>query len=278
MLNPIKMLKVIALCLTAQLWGNAHAADTISVAGKYIEKPMKVMVALPSSYDRGDTPSKFPTIYLLNGHGGDYRNWSQIVDIDSVATAMNAIVVCPSGRNSWYWDSPVVPGMQMESFIIKELVPEIDRRYRTRTDAAGRAITGLSMGGHGGLWLGMRHPDVFGTAGSTSGGVDIRPFPESWHMADFLGKRDEFPERWDSHTVINLVDSIQPGMPNIIFDCGTDDFFYEVNCQLDKALNDRKIPHRFLTAPGGHWNGYWRKSIHPQLEFFRRAFNGTLDI
>lgn len=272
----LKVLCAMALAAVMNAVG-AYAADTITVAGKYLDRPMKVMVALPTSYAAGDVPTKYPTLYMLNGHGGDYRNWSRIINVDSVANAMNAIIVCPSGRNSWYWDSPVNPGMQMESFIIKELVPAIDKRYRTRTDAEGRAITGLSMGGHGALWLAIRHPDVFGTAGSTSGGVDIRPFPKNWNMADFLGPKDENPARWDAHTVINLVDSITPGKPKMIIDCGTDDFFYDVNCQFVKALNDRKIPHRFITGPGSHWNGYWSKSIHPQLEFFRRAFDGTLE-
>lgn len=98
------------------------------------------------------------------------------------------IIVCPDGRNSWYWDSPVDPSMQMESFFTDCLIPTVDSLYRTMPARGGRAITGLSMGGHGALWLAWRHPDLFGAAGSMSGGVDIRPFPANWNMADRLGR------------------------------------------------------------------------------------------
>lgn len=246
--------------------------DTIEVPATYIVSPMRVTVAVPMSYlEEGDTAT-YPVVYLLNGHGGNWRNWPGIVPIDSIATEYRAIVVCPDGRNTWYWDSPLDSNYRMESFIIKELVPYIDANYRTRPSRENRAITGFSMGGHGGLWLGIRHSDVFGNAGSTSGGVDIMPWPNSWSMAMRLGPQDENREVWESHTVKNLVDSLQPGQLNIIFDCGTEDFFYEVNCNLDSALNARKIPHVYITGPGRHLGSYWCKSIYPQLEFFHDKF------
>ena len=243
--------------------------DTITVSGSYIDRPMKVTVAVPEGY--GSDTTRYPVIYLLNGHGGDYRNWPRLVPVDSIATRYGAVVVCPSGFNSWYWDSPVKEGLQMESFFIKELVPAIDSMYRTLPQAQSRAITGFSMGGHGALWLAIRHSDVFAHAGASSGGVDIRPFPKSWGMHGLLGKQSENRERWDRHTVINLVDSLKPGQINIIFDCGTEDFFYKVNCSLDSALNARRIPHIYLTSPGQHNGQYWERAIYPQLDFFGRV-------
>lgn len=243
--------------------------DTITVSGSYIDRPMKVTVAVPEGY--GNDTTRYPVIYLLNGHGGNYRNWPRLVPVDSIATRYGAVVVCPSGFNSWYWDSPVKPGMQMESFFVKELVPAIDSMYRTIPQAQSRAITGFSMGGHGALWLAIRHSDVFAHAGASSGGVDIRPFPKNWGMHELLGKQSENRERWDRHTVINLVDSLKPGQINIIFDCGTEDFFYKVNCSLDSALNARRIPHVYLTSPGQHNGQYWERAIYPQLDFFGRV-------
>jgi S-formylglutathione hydrolase FrmB len=247
--------------------------DTVTVTGKYLSEPMKVTVVTPSSYLQPQDTTRYPVAYLLNGHGGNYKNWSTIVDLDKLADDYGCIVVCPSGMNSWYWDSPEKPGLQMESFITKELVPYIDSNYRTRTDSLGRAVTGFSMGGHGALWLAIRHSDIFGSAGSTSGGVNIIPFPERWNMAASLGKYEDNKERWEAHTVKNLVDSIAPGQINIIFDCGTEDFFYDVNCDFDKALNDRKIHHVYITGPGAHTGQYWSKSIFPHMEFFRKIWN-----
>ncbi|MCH5319541.1 MAG: esterase family protein [Paramuribaculum sp.] len=249
--------------------------DTITIAGApYLSQDMKVTVAVPQSYFNADDTTHYPVVYLLNGHGGSYKNWPMIVPVDSIADAYQSIIICPSGMNSWYWDSPVDPGMQMESFFVKKLVPSIDSLYRTRTDRLGRAITGFSMGGHGGLWLGIRHSDLFGSAGASSGGVNIMPFPKNWNMATFLGNQEENRERWENHTVINILDQLQPGQLNVIFDCGTEDFFYDVNCDLDSALNARKIPHVYRTSPGAHNGAYWSKSVYPQLDFFYDVFYG----
>lgn len=243
---------------------------TLSSHKGYLPQDMNVTVALPADYYTTDTD--YPTVYLLNGHGGNHTSWPGIIDVDSLATRYNCILVCPSGMNSWYFDSFVNDSMRMESFFVEELVPAIDSLYRTRTDRLGRAITGLSMGGHGALWLAIRHSDMFGSAGATSGGVDFTPWPKSWNIKDNLGTQDENPERWASHTVASLVPALAPGQINIIFDCGTEDFFYDVNCALDRALNDAHIPHTYSTSPGAHNGAYWSRSIMPQLEYFSRHF------
>ena len=253
---------------------DAIPAATITLGGSnLLRNEMKVTVAVPASYRcEGDT-AHYPTLYLLNGHGGHYRTWPSLLDIDKAANDYGMIIVCPSGMNSWYWDSPIDSGMQMESFFVKKLIPAIDSLYRTIPSREKRAITGLSMGGHGALWLAIRHPELFANAGSTSGGVNIIPFPNNWHMPDRLGKYADNKERWEKHTVVNIIDSLKPGTLNIIFDCGTEDFFYKVNCQLDSILNSRKIHHTFITNPGAHTASYWSKSIHPQIQYFHRMMN-----
>ena len=54
------------------------------------------------------------------------------------------------------------------------------------------------------MWNAIRHRDVFGAVGSTSGGLDIRPFPTNWKMQNQLGEFASNKKRWDEHTVINL--------------------------------------------------------------------------
>lgn len=247
-----------------------NVADTITIpGGRWLDTDMKVTVAVPDGYRCGNDTTHYPTVYLLNGHGGHYKSWGTLLNLDSAATAYGCIIVCPSSMNSWYWDAPINPGRQMESFFVESLIPTIDSLYRTIPCRTQRAITGFSMGGHGALWLAIRHKDLFASAGATSGGVDIRPFPKNWNMAKALGTIEEYPERWDSHTVATAIDSLKPGDLNIIFDCGTDDFFYKVNCQLDSALNKRGIFHTFITNPGAHTAAYWHKSIIPQLDYFK---------
>lgn len=243
----------------------------VEITSKYIVSPAKVTIVLPEGYD-SLAAEPYPVVYLLNGHGGNNRSWSQIARLDSLATEFDMIIVCPDGRDSWYWDSPIDAKMQMESYVTKELVAFVDSHYRTRADRGGRAITGLSMGGHGGLWLGIRHSDMFGSAGSTSGGVDIVPFPKRWNMADRLGRYETNKKRWSEHSVMAAVDTLSAGRLNIIFDCGTEDFFFKVNNRLDSVMTAKGIEHVYLTSPGAHTPKYWHKSIEPQLEFFHKQF------
>lgn len=246
---------------------NSNAVSTITISSNLLPRPMHVNVVVPDGYD-GDSDRRYPVVYLLNGHGGNNGSWGLVAPLDSLATAHDVIIVCPDGMDSWYFDSPVRGDMKMESFITKELVPYIDSHYRTLACPESRAITGLSMGGHGALWLAIRHKDLFHNAGSTSGGVDFTPWPGSWNLRGILGERNADPELWRTHTVASLVPDLKPGDLNIIFDCGTEDFFYNVNCELDSALNSRHIPHVFSTSPGAHNGAYWGRSILPQLRYF----------
>jgi len=140
----------------------------------------------------------------------------------------------------------------------------------------GRAITGLSMGGHGALYLAIKHQDVFGIAGSMSGGVDIRPFPNNWKMKNQLGVYAQNKQRWEDNTVINMVGQINPESLKLIIDCGVDDFFYGVNVDLHNKLLKNKIPHDFISRPGGHTWQYWNNAIVYQLLFMHRCFKNGL--
>jgi S-formylglutathione hydrolase FrmB len=254
------------------LTGRAATVDTLAIEAVHVKSPYKTVVITPDAA-KANPSAKFPTVYLLNGYSGDYKSWITLRDdLPELADRYGMVIVTPDGRDSWYWDSPRNADMQMETFITTELVPYIDNHYPTKTQPEFRAITGLSMGGHGGLWLGIRHSDIFGSAGSTSGGVNIIPFPKKWKMADQLGDCESNKESWRDHTVINLVPQLKPGQLNIIFDCGVDDFFFEVNNELHQALLDAKIPHDYITRPGAHTAQYWRNSILYQLLYFNEIF------
>lgn len=255
--------------------GTAFAShvDTVGVYSPSMHKAIKTVVILPDGYDRNQ---HYPVVYLLHGYGGNYSDWvKNVPGVSQDADAYHLIIVCPDGRfNSWYFDSPVDTSAHYETFVSSELVDWIDGHYSTIRNRAGRAITGLSMGGHGALYLSFRHQDVYGAAGSMSGGVDLRPFPDNWNIKDQLGPQDKYPERWESHSVVNLVYLLHPNTQpfSLIFDCGTDDFFYKVNLNLHNLLVERNIPHDFITRPGGHTWTYWSNSVRYQLLFFHRFF------
>ena len=244
----------------------AAQIDTVAVFSAKMQREIPALVVVP---DAG-VGQRMPVLYLLHGYGGDYLSWSRITDLRPLADACGMIVVCPDGRNSWYWDSPLDPASQFETFVAQELPDWIDARYLTIPSREGRAITGLSMGGHGALWVALRHKDRFGAAGSTSGGVDIRPFPDSWEMKAQLGELKDNPECWDAHTVINQAASLRDGELALIFDCGYEDFFFQVNTNLHEQLMRQGVGHDFLVRPGGHTAAYWSTSLPYQMLFFQR--------
>jgi S-formylglutathione hydrolase FrmB len=227
------------------------------------------IVIIPEGYDKDAT---YPVLYLLHGYSGNHYNWMHIKpNLPGLASCYNMIIVCPDGKNSWYWDSPVNPQSQYETYVSQELVKYIDDNYQTIQSPKGRAIAGLSMGGHGALWLAINHQDVFGACGSISGGVDIRPFAKKWDMSKWMWEYESNKEAWNKHTVINQIDKIKN--LSIIVDCGVDDFFYEVNENLHKKLMENKIPHDYIVRPGEHNNPYWNNAIDYQILFFSKFFN-----
>jgi S-formylglutathione hydrolase FrmB len=250
----------------------AARVDTVKIYSSSMRKEIPTLIVVPDNYS---TLKTCPVTYLIHGYGSNYKGWlTGAPEIKLLADAYNMILVTPDGGfGSWYFDSPIDSSFRYETFIAGELIRYVDRNYSTIPSPKGRAITGLSMGGHGALYLAFRHQDVFGAAGSTSGGVDIRPFPKNWDLKMRLGDYSKYPENWENNTVINLVHLLTPYSPVLIIDCGTDDFFYRVNCLLHEKLLDRNIPHDFISRPGGHDWDYWRNAIKYQLLFFHSYFS-----
>ncbi|MCE6993155.1 alpha/beta hydrolase family protein [Dyadobacter sp. CY323] len=249
----------------------AAVVDTVDVYSASMKKTLKTVVIRPDNYGSAE----LPVVYLLHGYSGNHADWiKKAVGFQKAADQYNVLIVCPDGGfSSWYWDSPVDKQSQYETYISKELVAFVDGKYKTIKDKKGRAITGLSMGGHGALYLAFKHQDVFGAAGSMSGGVDIRPFPNNWDMAKRLGTYAQQPERWEENTVINMLHLLTPNNLAIIIDCGTDDFFFRVNEKLHEQLLYRNIPHDYITRPGAHNWPYWTNAIQFQMLFMSNFFS-----
>lgn len=249
----------------------AGKVDTVSTFSKAMKKEIKSVIITPQSYS---DKKQYPVVYLLHGYSDNYSAWvKKVKGLADWADTYQLIMVCADGGfSSWYWDSEVDSSFKYETYIAKELVEFVDSHYQTIRNKKGRAITGLSMGGHGALYLAIKHQDVFGAAGSIAGGVDIRPFPNNWDMSKRLGNYAEYPEVWERHTVINLLHQIRPQSLSLIVDCGIDDFFYKVNEHLHEELLYRNIPHDYISKPGRHdWN-YFGASVIYHLLFFNNYF------
>lgn len=260
------------LFLLSPIAALAAKVDTLQTYSTAMKKNIKAVVILPDNYKK---QKHFPTVYLLHGYGDSYNGWINYVpELKKYADDFQMILVCPDGNfSSWYFDSPKDPKWKYETYVSLELPVQIDEKYKTIKDRKSRAITGLSMGGHGALSLAFKHQDVFGAAGSMSGGVDITPFPGNWDIEKRLGSYAEYPERWKSNSVVNMTDLLVPNQLALIIDCGKDDFFLAVNMKLHEKLNEHNIPHDFTIRPGAHNFDYWKNAVGYQLLYFHNFFS-----
>jgi len=262
MMKPVKVWLIVFLVGIAFL---GKAQDQVVYQSKNLYKPDTVWVFKPKNYNE---KQKLPLIYLLHGYSGNYKQWHGIMDAQKYADEYGFIIVCPDGLfNSWYINSPAKKDWQYESFFFDELFPDIIKRYKP--DTSKIFISGLSMGGHGALSLFIKHPELFASAGSTSGGVKLRDFSTKYGLSDLLGNPSKEDEIWDNYSVVPNIHKLQNINKPFIFDCGSDDFFYTYNNELKQRCDELKLKATYISQPGTHNKAYWAKSIKQQVEFFK---------
>jgi S-formylglutathione hydrolase FrmB len=237
-----------------------------------MKKSYKCVVIKPTSYKKKS--NRFPVVYLLHGYGGDFANWvRRVPDLLNLADDNQTIIVCPDGTiGSWYFDSPVDSSMRFETYVGLEIPSYIDLKYRTIADRKHRAITGLSMGGHGALFLAFRHPELFGACGSMSGALDISKITRGYGMQKILGDTLKNKKYFEDWAVVNVIEKYPKDSLAIIIDCGTEDFILAMSKSTHDKMMKLKIPHDYIERPGKHdWN-YWAKAVRYQMLFFKEYF------
>lgn len=287
----MKLINVTAAqCLLILLLFSEHVRaakiDSLEIAATAMHKAYKSAVVLPASYPNNKL--RYPVLYLLHGGLGHYRDWIEKTPdrllLNRLSDLYDLIIVLPEGEVfSYYIDSPVDKNSQFESYIVNDVVPTIDKTYRTNHSNKARAISGLSMGGYGALYLAARHPDVFGTAGSMSGALN--PDMMGWKLppdvasniknafAAIIGPHDAVD--YSSYSIISMSDVFKKNGTNLIIDCGINDFLIEPNRELHRRLLFNGTPHDYTERPGGHSWDYWQNSLSNHMLFFNNVLKAN---
>lgn len=256
----------------------AATVDTISVYSSSMRKAVKCVVIKPDAYKNKSI--QFPTVYLLHGHSGNYTNWiTRVPQLKQHADTYKLLIICPDGAfNSWYFDSPIDSNIRYETAIAKEIPAYIDKNYNTIKDRKARAITGLSMGGHGGLFLGFRHADYFGACGSMSGALVIEYITKGYNMQKLLGDTIANKRLYHDYSIMKEMETYPKDSLAIIIDCGIEDNILKMSRMTHEKMLALKIPHDYTERPGKHnWN-YWANAVQYQLLFFRNYFDKSLSV
>jgi len=135
---------------------------------------------LPPGYDAG--AERYPVIYFLSGFTGtgrahlNFDPWAETIDArldrligsDAMPPVICVLPDCFTRFGGSQYVNSSATG-RYEDYMVRELVPFVDERLRTKPAREHRGVTGKSSGGYGAMYLAMRHADVFGGLGSHAG-------------------------------------------------------------------------------------------------------------
>jgi putative tributyrin esterase len=268
-----------ALSLALNVYAQTNArVETVNFESKLVGQALPYHVVLPPDYDASAARTlRYPVLYLLHGLAGSHNDWvSNRAHLAEYAAQYHIIIITPEGHDGWYTDSATVPNEKYESYIVQELIPDVERRYRALNVREARAIAGLSMGGYGALKFAVKYPDKFIFAASMSGALGA----PAWNvndkeMIDFVkpslarvyGAMDN-PVR-AANDIFKLYDALSPEgskqLPFIYLDCGTEDFLFDSNRTFAALLLKHKIPHEYRELPGKHEWPYWDSQVQEIL-------------
>jgi S-formylglutathione hydrolase FrmB len=268
--------KILILILLTHTPSRASRVDTLDVYSPSMQKNSRCVIITPDAYTLTGQP--YPVLYLLHGWSGNYVDWlNDAPQLALMADRYQLLIVCPDGGyDSWYLDSPVDSTMRYDTHVSREVVSFVDQHYHTRRDRGGRAIAGLSMGGHGAITLAAKHPDVYGAAGSMCGGLDLRPFKiNRWNLKRVVGNPLTHWKNWEAASAVNMADRFKNANVQLIIDCGVGDFFIETNRDMHQKLLAANVPHEYTERPGEHTPEYWTNAIDFQVVFFDKFFRAS---
>ncbi|HKS41602.1 MAG TPA: alpha/beta hydrolase family protein [Blastocatellia bacterium] len=241
-----------------------------SLQSSSLGKELKFAVQLPPSY-KTDAKRRYAVLYFLHGMFGNEGEFQRrgvaaaVAKLRGEGKIGDFIIVAPAGENSFYLNSK--PGVRYEDAIIKDLIPYIEKNYRTMGTPAGRAIQGISMGGWGAMLLAFKHPEMFSSVTTHSAALfEELPHPtgtdrRSQFMLKLIGNIFGDPPDEEFFRISNPVfvaesnaAAIKKSGIKIYFDCGEQDRygFQTSNKAFDERLTKLGIPHEFHLFPGNH--------------------------
>src|ERR1700734_2496696 len=170
---------VCALFFFVSLSGYARAQSRIdcnALNSRILKQTVHYCVYLPSGYDAGasrNPPQRYPVLYFLHGLGDNEQTlfnsggWTLLDDLRNQHKLGDFLIVAPEGRRSFYINS-ADSSVRYSDFFLQEFLPHIESKYRIRPGRAGRAISGISMGGYGALRFAFAHPELFSAVSAQS--------------------------------------------------------------------------------------------------------------
>jgi S-formylglutathione hydrolase FrmB len=266
------------------------------VISEILDREMGYSVYFPESYHT--STREYPVMYLFHGMTGDHNDWINLGEVQRIAgsaiadgNAPEMIIIMPDGLYDAFYINNYDGSIRWEDFFHEEFMPEIESRYRITTQRNGRAIAGLSMGGYGAMYHGIKYKEKFGSIYAMSAAfLEVEPKPaeerndreREFHQKTWGPYNEEgFPENFKDHSIQEMFKAMEPidpaqnnrtTLPKIFIDCGDDDFLIQQNMNLVSIMNEKNVTFEFRVRDGAHTWKYWRTALKKTLVFAGDVF------
>ena len=291
-----RWVQFIALCLmlaTIPARGQSRI-DCSALDSKILKRPVRYCVYIPSGYDAGakEHPARrYPVLYFLHGLGDNEQTlfnsggWTLLDDLRNQHKMGDFLIVAPEGRRSFYINS-ADGAVRYSDFFLQEFMPQIEGKYRIRGGRAGRAISGISMGGYGALRFAFAHPELFSAVSAQSAALMTKS-PQQLDAASqtgsplmaVLGPVFGNPidvRHWNENNPLLLAKRNAEGLRRvtIYFNCGQDDNygFEKGAAALHDELQKERVKHEYHPYSGDHSITYFLSHFAEVMEFHSKAF------
>ncbi len=237
-------------------WDGGGRIEEQQLETEWLDKLLNYLVYLPPCYD--ELPDRYyPTLYLIHGQTYSNEHW---IDLGAIEVADRLIasgelppflMVFPYDRDHYI---PATENLFGEA-VFFDLIPAIDRKYRTIPEREFRAMGGISRGGNWAIHIGLPHPGFFGAIGAHSTPV-------------FSTDSNQEIREW-------LVSIPFEELPRLFIDTGENDRWLTYTLVFEKLLNDEGIPHEWHLYPGFHEDKYWQAHLEEYLRWYADPWHGA---
>lgn len=255
--------------------------ERVDFYSKMLDKEMSMQIYIPVGYDKF---SRLPVLYFLHGRSGD-ENLIFEINLNEKADKLikegkisPMIIVCPRMENSRGINSSpiskIIPNSvtderkvylgKYEDYFIEEIIPLIDRSFKTIAGKKGRYIGGASAGGYAALHNAFRHSDMFSKVGGHMPALELELDDDA---KPFYGNMDVW-NKYDPLYIVknnNILSDIK-----VYLDAGDKDEgrFFEGCSILHELLKEKGIQSQNYVFPGNHNTGYIKQNIEEYLKFY----------
>lgn len=274
--------------------GAQSRMDCSALNSRILKRAVRYCVYIPSGYDAAGAqhpPKRYPVLYFLHGLGDNEQTlfnsggWTLLDDLREQHKMGDFLIVAPEGRRSFYVNS-ADGSVRYNDFFLQEFLPQIEAKYRIRAGRAGRAVSGVSMGGYGALRFALAHPELFSAVSAQSAAL-ITESPQQLDAASetgvpilnvlspVFGKPIDV-RHWNENSPFVLAKKNAAGLRNmaIYFNCGqSDEYGFEKGAAvLNDELLKEHVKHEYHPYLGDHSVQYFLTHFAEVMEFHSRAF------